>query len=404
MVAPLLMGILSITAKELGKQIGMASISSGTNKVWALLLSDSNAGQFQEVNKKLDQVLDELGKVRTAISDVKTQIDDFHVDMKMDDVDRYANQIESLYDQYMAALDALTQAVKDEAAGSAGAKTARSRALQRLTELGTRITNEIYQSVKQINSLLSDTGDRSLLALVHRTNIDRDFLSYFCAMKFLFIRYYVVQVKASFIMSLVNEDPAVPFADGKKLIQNVEDMLLKQEQFLLRLVPDSVVKLVQAVAASPDSTPVHFHSALGGRGLHFGSMQYGNIMTWVGQHIEEWRLEPMQPLTLDPKHNYYFRLKHAVEGSTLVLTGSKYGAVADRGDKMGWKIRCAADGRFWLEFVGNYMGGTFNGNRLLAKDVPQTVDSKWLYHSATRDDRDKGQQFHIKPYVSAFDG
>jgi hypothetical protein len=400
MLASMLLGLFSITAKELGKQIGMSSLSYGTNKVWILLVGESNAAQFNQVNQRLDEVLGELSRVRSSISEVKTQIDGFRADVKTDNVNQYVNKIESLYDQYMAALDSLAEAVKDGASGKAGAKAAR----ERLTQLGTLVANSVFDNVKQIDSLLAGAGN-PLFSIIHKDNITRDFLSYFCAMKSVFVRYYLVQTKAIFVMSLVAEDRTAKFVEGKKLVQKVEKMLQEQEQFLLTLIPDSVVKLVEAITAAPDSTPVSFRSAVAGRGLGFGSLQYGNIMTLVTKRIEEWRLEPMQPLTMNPKGEYSFRLRNVRSGRVLILSGSQYGAVADD-DKVGrngWKIRCASDGRFWLEFIGNYYKEAFNNDRLATRNSGSSKDNE-LFYSKNHDNSDAYQQFYIEPYVTAFRG
>jgi len=401
-----MLSLLSLAAKELAKQIGSAAVKQGSNKIWILLAGDAEGAKFDEVNRRLDQVLNELNKVRTSISEVKTQIDDFHADVKMDDVDRYANQIESLYDQYMAALDSLKNATKAEMAGDSAAALARKRAIQRLTELGIRVANEIYSSVKQINSLLAETGDRSLFALVHKNNFSRDFLSYFIVMKSLFVRYYVVQSKAIFIMSLVAEDPSVYFTDGGKLVRSVEEMLDKQERFLLTLIPHSVVQLVSAIAASPDSTPIRLRSAIAGRGLHIGHMSREIQITNI---LEEWRLEPLQPLNAHHKEGFYFRVRNIRDDKLLILSGSQYRAQGDIRvpgtplSRAAWKIRCCAEGRFWLEFLSNYSGGTFNGFRLATWNCGSNKDSLIGYQEQY-DDSDKYQQFYIEPFAVAYQG
>ncbi|WP_186152053.1 hypothetical protein [Burkholderia gladioli] len=400
MLASILLGLFSITAKELGKTIGTSSLSYGTGKVWAALAGQTNAEEFNQVNRRLDEVLGELNRVRSSISEVKTQIDDFHADIKMDDIDRYVNQIESLYDQYMAALDSLADAAKSAAAGNAGAEEARKASIRRLTKLGKRVADEVYGAVKQIDSLLSGTSNKPLFLLLHNNNIGRDFLAYFCAMKSVFIRYYLIQMKAVFIMGLVYEDKSVPFVDGKKLMRNVEDMLQGQERYLLTLIPDSVVQLVAAIAAAPEATPINFRSAIAGRSVSFGSYS-----THLPSHVEAWQLEPMAPLTMSPKAEYRFLLRNLRSGHVLILSGSQYGAVADSDMRglMGWRIRCTPDGRFLLEFCGNYYKGAFEGNRLVTLGSGSSKDQQ-LHYSTQKNDSDKYQQFFIEPYVSAFRG
>jgi hypothetical protein len=409
MYTNLLQGVLSITAKELGKEIGLSSISFGTNHLWMLLINDPSAEDQLKVMQKLDQVMEELKKVHTDISNLKSQVNKFQIDVKMDMVDGYVNNIESLYDHYFAAINAMAENAKDRYARKPNAIneskpddiiTSFKKIQNRLKELGSRITNETYKDLRQIHNYLVNQEERSLFNLAHNFYISQDFYSYFCAMKLMHTRYFLVQKKALDMLNLVLDDSMIDFPDGKEVIKKAEDMVDQQEERFLKLVPDSVVQLVNALSKNPERASVRFQANTG-RGIHFGSLQYGNIMTCIGDLAEEWYLEPMQPI-INPnlQQKYSFRLIHSESGKSLIFSGSQYGAVASDDTTMGWQIYCAPNGKFWLEFKGNYYGGTWDGARLCINPSNRGQ----LFHSTNKNKTDTDQQFTLIPFQGGFFG
>lgn len=308
MFESLLAGVLSISLKEIGMKIGTSAVSKVSEELWNAVLGN-------EESDKLDEVLQSLRQIQNGLTEITTKITELTIDIKLDMVNQYVVNIESLYDELMATAVIMAQKKQE------GKKADFQSAKRRMTELSVQVTNQTYNHVCQINQLLAvDDGNNScILTLLNQQNSSKEFLSYFATMKYVLLRFYSVQIKALLMLCLAKDNPNVDFPDGSTLIGNVNDLIDQQEQKLLSLVPSSVVQLVQTLARNPQSARINIHDDTF-RGFQYYSFPFAHLNNFNGTDlIRTWHMNPNQPIdNPDPNQSYTFALVDDATGNDLI--------------------------------------------------------------------------------------
>ncbi|KAF5020283.1 hypothetical protein F66182_7659 [Fusarium sp. NRRL 66182] len=333
-MAQVLAGLLGITLAEVGKAIGLAVISAGTTKIFNLI-TDDGSDPGAEVKAKLDKISADLQQVNESIRDLNKNIADMRLGIKTDLVQTYINDIDALYDQYMAALQALTRAVISPDSQQNRADVQRER--RRVAELGHLVANQIYKNVEQMHVFLAGQEKLSLLYLANLQSIrdSKDFIAHFVKMKTLLIAMYVPQQKALELLGYALADPKNP----------------------------------------SEKVPINF--AWGGKsGIHSGNAY--TVYYFIDDSASaKWTLEPVDkidPTKTDVENA--FQLRETQWDMTMDMTGSQYLVVRSPFKDGRWFLQSSEAGLFRIRYLSNYSGDAWARWVLKAMQFPERL-SLW---------------------------
>lgn len=397
--SPLHYGI-RIGDAELAEDTGLAHLPAAVEGVWDVLLPDHGFSDHHRVNESLERRLAKLDTARLRLERVRRQADLYHLDLSKYQVASALHNIESIYREYDSLITMLLAGIKEQAAGGLQGAADRILALGRLGCLGSRIANEVGADLRKLQMLLSNNYRQYFLEAFFEDQSRRDFVSFFYSMKFSYVRFYLAQVKAQFLLRMADRDPCTPFTLTREL-ENFQTELQKQEREFTHWLPEQVQNLLLALAQEQPGmaggAAISLHSALEGEGFRPDE----NKGTYMTEQLQEWRLEPIEPLIFNPYIDHRFRLKHAVSGLVLQPGGEGTHAIkdwkeADGGWKVTWNHRHKV---FNLQFKGR-ANDPNHDLRLISQSArqgaPRRLDGK---RAATP--YEEIQQFHIDVYSSA---
>ncbi|GAB7529219.1 hypothetical protein PS3A_16280 [Pseudomonas sp. 3A(2025)] len=315
--SPLEYGI-GISANSLAGEIGLKSVPDTFGGVWDVLLKDHGYGNFSPVDALLQRTLGPLNRVSSNISGIHRHIDHYCPDISAYPLAAAVGTIESIYRDYHGLLGMLQASIREQAAGSYQGAADRLIALGRLGALGSRVGSEIGANLKTLQRLLNKT-DSGFIDPFYQQQRERDFVSFFYATKFYYARFYLAQIKAFMLLHLVDRDPCVPYRLTTEL-KGFEEELRKGEFQMFCTLHQPVKDMVQRLVAGPQGiqggVAVSLRSPYG-NGLKFDR---DNVLQ-VSQDIQEWWLEPVEPLVFNPHIDHHFRLRHAASDKWLFLDG-----------------------------------------------------------------------------------
>ncbi|WP_459744341.1 hypothetical protein [Pseudomonas sp. 3A(2025)] len=365
-----------------------------------MLLQDHGFSEPHRVSEMLERRLAKLDRARLRIEQVRRQADLYRLDLSKYQIAPALHNIESIYREYDSLIARLLAGIREQAAGGLQGAADRVLALGRLGCLASRIVSEVGADLKKLQMLLSNNYRQYFLEDFFQDQSRRDFVSFFYAMKFSYVRFYLAQVKAQFLLRMVDRDPCTPFRLTREL-ENFQTELEKQQREFTHWLPEQVenllLELAQEHQGMAGGAAVSLHSALEGEGFR----PDGNKGTYMTEQLQEWRLEPIEPLILNPHIDHRFRLKHAVSGLILQPGGEGTHTIkdwkeADGGWKVTWNHRFKV---FNLQFKGRENDPSHD-LRLIShsarQGAPRRLDGK---RAATP--YDEVQQFHIDVYSSA---
>lgn len=401
--SPLQFGI-SISARELADQTGLAQIPGAVVDVWKLLYRDHGHAEYEKVCALLSQGLERLQRVRSRIALSDRQIQSYQPNLDQYEINASLLALETLYHDYEQALDMLVQGIREQAAGGLQGAADRMVALGRLGGLNNRIADEVGKHLLILQRSLNSDYRLQFLWPFYEQQSCRDFVSYFYTSKFCYARCFVAQVKAYLLLHLVQADPFSPFRIKDEL-NEFETLLGRQEREMTHWLPEEVQALVQELALEAQgvrgAAAVSFRSRLGDHGLRFGE----DNRVHLSSVVQEWRLEPIEPLVFNPHIDQRFRLKHAVSGRILQLDGPAGATgVKDYKDaKGGWRISWNGSREaFNLQFKGA-ADDLENNFRLVARSGPNRASTEVrLAGKLVERPFDNDLQFHIEPYNQPF--
>lgn len=386
---------LSISARELAEQTGLAFVPQAVKGVWGVLLADHRSVPFDEVDQRLQRDLDLLDTARLNITRVDRQVDLYRLDLSKYAIAPAVTTIESIYREYDGLLETLARAIREYAAGGLQGAADRMVALGRLGLLGSRVASEVRENLKILQALLSNVYGYDFLSPFQEDQGRRDFVSFFFATQYTYARFYLAQVKALLLLHLVDQDPCTPYRLGDEL-KNFERELGKQEIEMTHVLPGEVKALVQELVLDTQGLQVSFRSGLGDFGMRFGSDNQVRLCSV----IQEWRLEAIEPLVFNPHIDHRFRVRHAVSGKVLQF-GGKPGAVDGKDRNLAWKITWNRSTKMFNLQYKSKPDDPFNDSRLITRSGKSVTDCR-LDGKRADHPHDNDQQFYIDPYVSAF--
>ncbi len=401
--SPLQFGI-SISAAELAEQVEMAMIPRAVDGVWEVLYRDYGSEGGEKLCEFLEGRLGRLQRARARIALIDRQIKRYSLNLSAFEIAGALTSIESLYHEYEQALDKLVHGIHEQAAGGLQGAADRMVAVGRLNGLNSRVAEALGSNLLTLQRLLSSDYGQYFLRPFHEQQSSRDFVSYFYASKYCYARFFLAQVKAFLLLHLVQADPCSPFRIKDEL-RAFEILLGRQEVEMTRQLPQEVKALVQELALASqggrDAIAVSFRSGLGDHGLRYGDdngVHLSNV-------VQEWRLEPIEPLVFNPHNDHRFRVKHAVSGRILQLDGpdGAIGVKDYKDAKGGWKISWNVSHRvFNLQFKGEAKDRN-NDLRLIARTGPNKAATEVrLSGKRVNHPYENEQQFLIEPYNQPF--
>lgn len=368
-MAGILAGLLSITLKEVGKEAGLAVVSSGTTKLFNLLTGGGTTEPDPEVRKQLDAIAKDLKKVSEDVKEIDNRISNLQLGFKTDLVQTFMTNINSLFDQYMGALAALAIATAQPKSEEKAKAFGRNRS--RIVELGTRVSNETYRDLQQMHTFIAGQEKTGLLYLAFLQSLkdSKDVVLHFVKMKTFLITFYMVQQKALQLFHYVEADPKVNFTDGPTLISNINLNIDTQESYWNKIMTSNVIELATRFIQKPaENVAVDFYGS-GKRGIHTGN-QYTNTY-FLGDQACQWSLEPLQAIDVSNLNaDHFWRLREVSNGKVMLLDGSASVAVRNDfgpgGDDMSrWNLRCTETGLFQVRYSGaKYSGKAFDNWKL----------------------------------------
>ncbi|WP_175649656.1 hypothetical protein [Pseudomonas sp. Marseille-P9899] len=392
--SPLQYGI-SISARELAEQTGLAFVPQAVNGVWDVLLANHGNAPFDEVDQRLQRDLDLLDTARLNITRVDRQVDLYRLDLSKYAIAPALTSIESIYREYEGLLEMLARAIREQAAGGLQGAADRVVALGRLGLLGSRVATEVRENLKVVQGLLDNRYGFEFLSPFQEDQGLRDFVSFFYATKYTYARFYLAQVKAALLLHLVDQDPCTPYKLGDEL-DNLERDLGRQEIEMTHVLPAEVKALVQELVLDTQTLQVSFRSGAGEFGMRFGSDNQVRLCSV----IQEWRLEVIESLLFNPFIDHRFRVTHAVSGKVLQF-GGKPGAVEGKDRNLAWKISWNRSTKMFNLQYKTRSDDQFNDSRLITRTGKSVTDCR-LDGRRAEHPYDNDQQFYIDPYVSAF--
>ena len=403
--SPLKFGI-SISARGLIEDTCLAMIPGAVVDIWDVLHQDHGRGGYEEVNAQLDRHLEPLQQVRSRIALLERKVAAYRLNLDKYEIAPALTLIESIYHDYDQALETLIQGIREQSAGGPQGAADHFVGRGRLNGLGSRVSEELGESLLTLQRMLSTSYGQYFLRPFYEDLKQRDFVSFFYNSKYCYARFFLAQVEAFLLLHLVQADSCLPFRIQNEL-DDFEVLLGRQERELTHWLPDEVLALVQQLAREPEgmrgAASVSLRSGLGDNGLRFGDD--GGVHPCV--EVQEWRLEPIDPLVFNPQVDQRFHLKHAVSGKILQLGGATgvMGCTDYKAVKGGWKISWnAAHEVFNLQFKGQANDAN-NDVRLVSRSAPSKsihevrLDGKRVDHPYENE-----QQFFIQPYYYVFAG
>ncbi|MEE1923301.1 hypothetical protein V0R50_16465 [Pseudomonas sp. 148P] len=402
--SPLQFGI-SISARMLAEETGLASIPGAMIEVWNALYWDHQApGEFQAFHGILEDHLEPLQQARARIARIDRQVALYRLNLDQYQVAPALTGLENLYRDYMQALDWFVLCLHEKAAGSLRGEEDRKAALNRLTDLGWRVAQEVGPNLQSLQRLLSTAYAPYFLRPFSEDLKQRDFVSFFYLSKYCYARFFLAQVKAYLLLHLVHVDNRLPFQITNET-KDFETLLGRQEKEMTYWLAPQVLALVQELALEPQdvhgAAAVSFRSGLGDHGLSFGDD--GGVH--LSGRVQEWRLEPIESMAFNPYIDQRFRIRHAVSGKILQLGGptGAMGVTDYKQAKGGWKISWSdAHKVFNLQFKG--AADDINHDmRLVSRVGPNhastevRLDGKRVNHPYEFE-----QQFYLEPYNQPF--
>ena len=408
-------GVLSLSSKDVGQKMALATVDYFTKLAWSSLLGDKT----DTVIDLIHQLSRQLDDIRNDISQLATQVADFQLDVKLTDIESHATEIESIYQKYQTRLTNYMSATEK---GQADLAAAHKRELH---DVGKEIEDNVFNRLRQIHRLLTATGDdnKGVLQLYRQKYKDRDLFTYFFAMQSVMTRFFSVQMQGITLLTLAGQDTTVNLASFREDAQHIDANIKAQIKQTLGYFPGEGLKLINAMIRSesrdewmppvaprvpgeapppwvPDEpTPMIIPAGLiyfpgaevhtvvstslrsvamkaAGRAhcMHLAYSNYGNLGTFDRDESAYWFIVPVDSMAPPPAGKpYLFILEYVIRREVplvLGLSGSQYGAVAcplpgqaeARSNR--WAIYLDDSGALWFEYHGNYVGGSFNDFRL----------------------------------------
>ncbi|KAF2092395.1 hypothetical protein NA57DRAFT_62506 [Rhizodiscina lignyota] len=386
-------GLLGTTLKEVGKTVGLDILSAASKAIFKLVVKpkDSN-GDFIA---KLDQITVSLESVQNDIKQVDDRIADIRLDIKTDLFQPYINNINSLFDQYLGALQFLVQKYCSKG-------TLDPADFKRTTELGNSIKETVYKNAKNIHVFVAGQDKASLLYLAnsHSARNSKDFMCHFIRMKTVLVSLCLVQLKAINLLEYAYADPDVYFEESKSLIANVDQNIVDQQDFFIKTIGPAVYEVSMKFMRNPSAhLPIRFFRP-GKKGIHSGNQYY--IGYWVDENFQPWTLEPHEKIDItNPDKVNFFQLRETKEGKVMKVSGSPYRVVRadfDRPDydRMSrWVIRATDTGFYRLRYDGGYYVGRDFDNYWLRTIQNDNYMNLWADPNVV--DTDQSSLFQIEP-------
>ncbi|KAH7337461.1 hypothetical protein B0J17DRAFT_718224 [Rhizoctonia solani] len=409
-MAQFIAGLLDITLAEVGKSVGLAAVSATTTKVFNSIFSGPSAQLDPENRKAIQEFRKDLGILSTSVTEIGKAVKTLELNTKKDLVQSYIGAIDSLSEQYWAVISVMSQIAALEP--SEDSKLQYTDARDRCTELGRRVTNEIYTNVKQMHKYLANQNSQSLFALINEEELNKhDFYIYYYRMMTHRLNYWAIMVRALTLLVFVNKDPSIHFTDGPHLIIDVNMMITEQESFVNGLIPQSVVQLVTTLKDQPKAGELRIKFQSQEDKYICGTLfrDPGHTMFILGcpadqDKAEPWTMQSVKPLSdVDMNTDCYFTLSYGDQ--ILVFTNLANAPADGRLDvqtvkqdvtlwgKIRWKIRPSAEGKFRLESMREPQDARVDHRYLctVTRDRGQ-----WLGKAEKLNPNDPSQLFIIK--------
>lgn len=431
-------GVLSLSSKDVGQKMALATVDYFTKLAWSSLLGDKT----DTVINLIQQLSRQLDDIRNDISHLATQVADFQLDVKLTDIESHATEIESIYQKYQTRLTNYMSATEK---GQTDLAAAHKRELH---DVGKEIEDNVFNRLRQIHRLLTTSGNdnKGVLQLYRQKYKDRDLFTYFFAMQSVMTRFFSVQMQGITLLTLAGQDKTVNLASFREDAQNIDANIKAQIKQALDYFPGEGLKLINAMIQSeyrdewmppvaprvPGEAPppwvpdepapivappeiiffpgaqarmlvrtslrsVAMKSAGREQYLHLTYATMSNFGSFRTDGSAIWHIVPVNDMTPPPADQpYLFNFEYVKDREVplvLGLSGSQYGAVAfplpgqaeARSNR--WAIYLDDSGALWFEYHGNYMGGSFNDFRLTV-DMNRNVPLYYAQPSSARSSND----------------
>lgn len=193
--------------------------------------------------QQLDTIVNQLNQIEKSIkqlsSHVDDKIDELGLDLREDRLREHLDYIDSRYLQYMPALKSINT------------NTKRSR--DTMTARGTELALHIYDHVHAIQSALMDDEKPGLITRLHTPIWKQSscLITYFVAMQRVYRKYGTAQIKGAFLITALNRDPLVPFADSGNLLDEIRKKMDAQISHIRTLTLPEYYDIAQHVLQDP---------------------------------------------------------------------------------------------------------------------------------------------------------